>query len=200
MAAQAPAFWQGRGPVAQLLRPLSCLFGALAARRRGAIVPQRLPVPVIVVGNIAVGGSGKTPVVDWLAAWANAGHRQFFFVDNNFNIPASYAKELCRAILQRRLEIRWQAIIYPMHVDRELAELMAQAGCVNISLGFESGSMPVLQQMNKRFTPDEVRRDLEGLQTMRTLGNNMAYLLKTTKESGIPLPPGEEWIATNFIS
>lgn len=67
MAAQAPAFWQGRGAVAQLLRPLSWLFGALAARRRASITPERLPVPVIVVGNIAVGGSGKTPVVDWLA-------------------------------------------------------------------------------------------------------------------------------------
>ncbi|MBP8922458.1 MAG: tetraacyldisaccharide 4'-kinase [Thauera sp.] len=76
MSAQAPAFWQGRGPVAQLLRPLSCLFGALAARRRAAIVPQRLPVPVIVVGNIAVGGSGKTPVVDWLAAQLRAAGRR----------------------------------------------------------------------------------------------------------------------------
>ena len=76
MAAQAPAFWQGRGPVAQLLRPVSCLFGALAARRRAAIVPQRLPVPVIVVGNIAVGGSGKTPVVDWLAAQLRAAGRR----------------------------------------------------------------------------------------------------------------------------
>lgn len=68
MAASAPAFWQRRGALARLLRPLSCLFGALAARRRARLLPQRLPVPVIVVGNIAVGGSGKTPVVDWLAS------------------------------------------------------------------------------------------------------------------------------------
>ena len=76
MAAQAPAFWQGRGAVAQLLRPLSWLFGALAARRRASITPERLAVPVIVVGNIAVGGSGKTPVVDWLAGvLCGAGYR-----------------------------------------------------------------------------------------------------------------------------
>jgi len=99
---------------------------------------------------------------DWLAAWTNAGHRQFFFVDNNFNVPASYAKELCREIVQRRLDIRFQAIIYPKHVDWELAGLMAEAGCVNVSLGFESGSLPVLQKMNKRFTPNEVR-DISGL-------------------------------------
>lgn len=76
MAAQAPAFWQRRGGVAQLLRPLSCLFGAIAARRRAMTRAQSLPVPVIVVGNIAVGGSGKTPVVDWLAALLRTGgHR-----------------------------------------------------------------------------------------------------------------------------
>lgn len=76
MAAKAPAFWQARGPCAQLLRPLSVLFGALARRRRASTQPRRLPVPVIVVGNIAVGGSGKTPVVDWLAGVLRAaGHR-----------------------------------------------------------------------------------------------------------------------------
>ncbi|HNR60114.1 MAG TPA: tetraacyldisaccharide 4'-kinase [Thauera sp.] len=66
MAARAPDFWRGRGPVACALRPLSALFGALARRRRARVRAQRLPVPVVIVGNIAVGGSGKTPVVAWL--------------------------------------------------------------------------------------------------------------------------------------
>ena len=50
------------------------------------------------------------------------------------------------------------------------------------------------------LTPAELRRDLEGLQTMRTLGNNMAYLLKTAAHSGVPRPAPEPWIGTNFIS
>jgi len=52
------------------------------------------------------------------------------------------------------------------------------------------------------FTPDDVRRDLEGLQTMRTLANNMAWLLKsieTGRKAGVPLPEKEEMIFTNFI-
>ena len=49
------------------------------------------------------------------------------------------------------------------------------------------------------FTPDEVRLDQEGLQTMRTLGNNMAYMLKTATKSGIPHPAQEPRIQTNFI-
>ncbi len=50
------------------------------------------------------------------------------------------------------------------------------------------------------FTPDEVRRDQEGLQTMRTLGRNMAHLLKSLSQGAVPLPPREPRVATNFIS
>jgi len=72
MSAAAPPFWQARGWRAVLLLPLSALFGLLSALRRlayrhGWIATRRAPVPVIIVGNIAVGGSGKTPVVAWLA-------------------------------------------------------------------------------------------------------------------------------------
>ncbi len=72
MAAKAPAFWARRShPAALALLPLSLLFRTVAGLRRrlyraGALSGVRLPVPVIVVGNIAVGGSGKTPVVEWL--------------------------------------------------------------------------------------------------------------------------------------
>ena len=57
--------WLRRGPLARLLYPLSLLYGALsAAHRRSALRRQaRLPVPVIVVGNVVAGGAGKTPVV-----------------------------------------------------------------------------------------------------------------------------------------
>jgi tetraacyldisaccharide 4'-kinase len=61
------ARWYGRRPIAPLL-PLSWLFVAATALRRilyrrGLWRAQSLPVPVIVVGNLVVGGAGKTPVV-----------------------------------------------------------------------------------------------------------------------------------------
>lgn len=52
------------------------------------------------------------------------------------------------------------------------------------------------------FTPDDVRRDWEGLQTMRTLAQNMAWLLKSIeagREKGVPLPQYEERLRTHFI-
>ncbi|MCG3168838.1 MAG: Tetraacyldisaccharide 4'-kinase [Pseudomonadales bacterium] len=64
------AFWHAPPPsAARLLQPLEAAFIALACRRReGAARSARpLPVPVIVVGNLAVGGTGKTPLVIALA-------------------------------------------------------------------------------------------------------------------------------------
>lgn len=83
------------------------------------------------------------------------------------------------------------------------------------------GSTAALDQLNKYFTisqmpivssqywnmvhgntPEEVKQDLEGMQVMRTLGKNMAWLLKCIqagKESGIALPEKEERARTNFI-
>lgn len=52
------------------------------------------------------------------------------------------------------------------------------------------------------FTPDDVRQDAEGLQTMRVLGQNMAWLLKcieTGKQSGIDKPTYEPRVRTHFI-
>ncbi|WIM06635.1 MAG: tetraacyldisaccharide 4'-kinase [Candidatus Nitricoxidivorans perseverans] len=66
------ALWHRRGLFAWLLLPVGAAFLALVALRRllyrlGVLPPVRLPVPVVVVGNITAGGSGKTPLVIWLA-------------------------------------------------------------------------------------------------------------------------------------
>ena len=49
------------------------------------------------------------------------------------------------------------------------------------------------------FTPEDVKQDLEGLQTMRTLARNMAHLLKCCEKSQLPLPEAEAPVMTNFI-
>ena len=51
-------------------------------------------------------------------------------------------------------------------------------------------------------TPEEVRQDLEGIQTLELLGHNMAYFLKCREAGeklGIPAPPQRPFVYTNFI-
>lgn len=61
------AAWYGRAGWLLLLFPLTLLFRLIAALRRYFIAPQSCGAPVIIVGNISVGGSGKTPAVLALA-------------------------------------------------------------------------------------------------------------------------------------
>ena len=68
------AYWYRLAPLHLVLWPLSLVFGALASVRRllyrtGLLASVRLRVPVIVIGNINVGGTGKTPCVIWLVSW-----------------------------------------------------------------------------------------------------------------------------------
>jgi multimeric flavodoxin WrbA len=71
---------------------------------------------------------------------------------------------------------------------------------------FTISSMPIVSSqywnMVHGNTPEEVKQDLEGIQTMRTLGKNMAWLLKSIKagrEAGISFPEKESRAVTNFI-
>lgn len=66
--------------------------------------------------------------------------------------------------------------------------------------------MPVISSqywnMVHGFTPEDFKKDLEGMQVMRTLGKNMAWFLKCKEagiKAGISFPEREESIHTNFI-
>lgn len=82
----------------------------------------------------------------------------------------------------------------------------ASAGFDRLNKYFSICSMPIVtsQYWNQVHgnTPEEVRKDEEGMQTMRTLGENMAWLLKCIaagRAAGIPEPGEEPKLRTNFI-
>ena len=99
-----------------------------------------------------------------------------------------------------------------VYADKPAAAIMscrrvgATATLDQLNKYFTISNMPIVSSqywnMVHGNTPDEVRQDAEGMQTMRTLGINMAWLLKCIeagKAAGIAMPEREAKVATNFI-
>ncbi|MBI5536844.1 MAG: radical SAM protein [Deltaproteobacteria bacterium] len=119
--------------------PNDCSYCATAAIQ-GRTIRQRSPAAV----------------VDAIRRYLDAGFRSFYFVDNSFNIPERYALELCAALRALDPKPRWRCILYPHLIHEGLVRSMAEAGCVDVALGFESGNPGVLREMNKRYAPSDV--------------------------------------------
>jgi radical SAM superfamily enzyme YgiQ (UPF0313 family) len=100
------------------------------------------------------------------------GLEQFYFTDNIFNLPNEYARDLCLFLKALNPKPRWRCILYPGKIDSGLARLMAESGCVEASIGFESGSVDILRSLNKHFTREEVRMSFNvlGDQGIRRMG------------------------------
>lgn len=82
----------------------------------------------------------------------------------------------------------------------------ATAALDEVNKYFSISNMPIVSSQYWNMVhgnkPEEVLKDEEGMQTMRTLGNNMAWLLKSIeagKKAGIDLPKNEKIVSTNFI-
>lgn len=96
------------------------------------------------------------PIIEALSGYASAGFDHFFFIDNTFNLPPGYAKDLCDQMIEAGLNITWRCILYPGKVDEELVDKMVKSGCVEVSLGMESGSDSILRKMNKQYSTADV--------------------------------------------
>jgi tetraacyldisaccharide 4'-kinase len=79
---RAPAFWWRPG-TGGLLTPLSALYGAVAGLRMQA-QGERSSLPVICLGNLTVGGSGKTPAALAVAHLLLAAHQRPFFLSRGY--------------------------------------------------------------------------------------------------------------------
>jgi radical SAM superfamily enzyme YgiQ (UPF0313 family) len=124
--------------------------------RRGCPLNCSYCSTALIEGNRTRKRSTKL-VIDALSQYASAGYDHIFFVDNTFNLPQGYAIDLCDRMIKAGLNISWRCILYPGTVNGELVEKMASSGCVEVSLGMESGSDTILQKMNKRFRKEDVR-------------------------------------------
>ena len=66
--------------------------------------------------------------------------QEFFFIDQAFNRPSQYAKDLCNCLINEQLDIKWNTNLQPQECDQELVSLMVRAGCQMVLIG--GASMP----------------------------------------------------------
>ena len=94
--------WLRRGPLACALWPLSLVFRLLSGVRvalfkAGVLKSSRLPVPVVVVGNIYIGGTGKTPLTIWLVQALQAAGMRPGVISRGFGSAEQGAREVTAA-------------------------------------------------------------------------------------------------------
>ncbi len=142
MTAFLERLWYGDSAWQRWLAPLSGLFGRLVEFRRRAYRDGRLRsrstrVPVIVVGNITVGGTGKTPVALWLAERLKALGSKPGIVSRGYGghvgpVPVNVTERSDPAVVGDEPLLMARRVVCPVavHPDRfAAAELLAEMGC-----------------------------------------------------------------------
>lgn len=79
------------------------------------------------------------------------------FTDSVFNIPLEHAKDVLRALIKKKLNIRLRTLgLNPSAVDEELVDLMKEAGFTDVDLGVESCSDVTLKSLGKNYTKEDI--------------------------------------------
>lgn len=131
---KAPAFWwREPGLAAALLSPVAVIWGTVAARRM-ARDGVRAPVPVICVGNVTVGGTGKTPTCLKLAEMLREAGRQPVFLTRGYGgslpgpVAVDPARHTSREVGDEALLLARTAPTIVAHERPAGAELAVQLG------------------------------------------------------------------------
>ncbi|HIJ58729.1 MAG TPA: B12-binding domain-containing radical SAM protein [Deltaproteobacteria bacterium] len=81
----------------------------------------------------------------------------FYFSDDTFMLKKDRVVEICRTIIEKKLQISWAAISHVNFVDKEVLYWMRKAGCTQISYGVESGSERIRKFLNKNIRTDQIK-------------------------------------------
>ena len=81
----------------------------------------------------------------------------FLFWSDIFDFDKKWTMALCNKILEEKLKITWSSNTRADTITQELADLMYKSGCRLMSLGVESGSQTVLDNIGKHLKLDEIR-------------------------------------------
>jgi radical SAM superfamily enzyme YgiQ (UPF0313 family) len=113
-------------------------------------------------------------VVDELQELMEGGVDYIYFVDDIFNYPPSYAEDLCREMIRRKVRTKWTAFVNPGFLTKGLLKWMGEAGCVGIEFGTDSGSPRMLENYRKSFGMEDI---IQSSESCSALGMNHCHYL-----------------------
>lgn len=130
---KTPKYWQSNSVVSKLLTPVGSLYGWLTQMRIKLTEPVRADIPVICVGNITAGGTGKTPVSISIAKMLETEMFHPFFVSRGYggklcNVLVNNKKHSAREVGDEPLLLSRQAPVVINPNRYEGAELAASHG------------------------------------------------------------------------
>ena len=101
-------------------------------------------------------------VFEELKYYYEKGIRMFDFYDDNLTHDNRFVFDLCRKIIENGMnDINWWCSSRVNEVNPELLTIMKKAGCFKISYGVESGSIKILNRINKKITVEQIRYAFE---------------------------------------
>jgi len=86
-----------------------------------------------------------------------------YFVDDVFTVRKKRVKEILRGMIDSGLKMPWKCEARTDHLDDEICELMKEAGCERVKLGFESGSNRILDMVKKGETKEQMQKGADML-------------------------------------
>ena len=87
--------------------------------------------------------------------------KNFLFWSDIFNLDREWTLELCQKIIESGLKITWSSNTRADTMDEEMARMMYKSGCRLVSIGVESGSQKMLDNIGKKITLDDIRNTVK---------------------------------------
>lgn len=125
--------------------PFHCFF-CLATPVSGAKVRTRSPENIVAELKVCV---------------EKYNIKNFLFWSDIFNFDREWTLELCQKIIESGLKITWSSNTRADTMDDEMAKMMYKSGCRLVSIGVESGSQKMLDNIGKKITLDDIRNTVK---------------------------------------
>jgi radical SAM superfamily enzyme YgiQ (UPF0313 family) len=107
-------------------------------------------------GNICRGFSPKRAIGEIQDLKERYGTRGIYFINDNFTLRKDATTELCKLMIEQKLDVEWVCDTRVDLVNDELLALMSKAGCKTIWFGVESASPRILKRIGRNTTPEQV--------------------------------------------